>query len=201
MNKRKFMQSYSVYDLILIAMLSAITIAIKTVVGILVRLITGPLGIPGGALAGGFYMLWLALGLALIDKKGVAFFIALVQAIVLLITGLPGSHGVWTFFTYLIPGIAVEFVFLFKKNGYNILNFIIAIALANMLGTFGSNLLFFRMSALPLAFTLVAAAFSGCLGGIIGYMLYKKIDKSGLLKKKKVKQKNSEDVAEKEDII
>lgn len=193
MDKNKFLQAFSIYDLIFIAMLSAITIAIKTIIGILVRMITGPLGIPGGALAGGFYMLWLALGLALVDKKGTAFIIALVQSIVLLITGLPGSHGIWTFLTYLTPGIIVEIVFLFKKNNCNILHFIISTALANILGTFGSNLLFFRMDILPLSFTLVAAAFSGCIGGIIGYLVYKKIDKSGFMKRKEQEKPKQEE--------
>lgn len=183
MAKKGFLNSYKVYDLIIIAMLSGLGIAFKTVAGILVRIITGPLGIPGGALAGGLYMLWLTLGLAITGKKGSAFLISLIQAIVVLISGAPGSHGVWTLLTYLAPSVAIEAAFLIKMREHNILHFIIATMLANIIGTFGSNLLFFRMSVLPLIFTLVAAAFSGSLGGVIAYFTFQKIQKTGLLKK------------------
>lgn len=183
MTKKRFLNSYKVYDFIIIAMLSALGIAFKTVAGILVRMITGPLGVPGGALAGGLYMLWMPLGLAITGKKGTALLISLIQAVVLLISGAPGSHGIWTFLTYLAPAVLVEAVFFIKGKQHNILHFVVATMFANIAGTFGSNLLFFRMSALPLIFTLVAAAFSGSLGGVIAYFTFQKIQKTGLLKK------------------
>lgn len=183
MTKKRFLNSYKVYDLIIIAMLGALGMAFKTIAGILVRMITGPMGIPGGALAGGLYMLWMPLGLAITGKKGTAFLISLVQVVVLLISGAPGSHGIWTFATYLPPAIAVEAVFLIKGKEHNILHFIFAVILANIIGTFGSNLVFFRISALPLIFTLVAAAFSGALGGVVAYFTFQKIEKTGLLRK------------------
>lgn len=182
MPQKRFLNSYKVYDLIIIAMLSALGIAFKTVAGILVRMITGPLGVPGGALAGGLYMLWMPLGLSITGKKGTALLISLIQAVVLLISGAPGSHGIWTFLTYLAPAVLVEAVFLIKGKQHNILHFVVATMLANIAGTFGSNLLFFRMSALPLIFTLVAAAFSGSLGGVIAYYTFQKIHMTGLLK-------------------
>jgi len=185
MTNNNFLQKFKADDLILIAMLTAITIAVKAVVGILIRLLTGSVGIPGGALAGGFYMLWMALGIALIRKRGVAFLISLVQAIVLIITNTPGSHGIWTFFTYLAPSIAIEAVFLINyRKECNVLHFIFSVMIANIIGTFGSNLLFFRMSFIPLMFTLTAAAFSGAIGGVLGFITYKKVLETGLFKKK-----------------
>ncbi len=165
-------------------MFSALTIAFKTIAGILVRLITGPLCIPGGALAGGLYMLWMPLGLSLINKKGVGFLISLVQVIVLLVTSAPGSHGIWSFLTYLMPAIAVECVFLFRfQHRTTVLHFAVATMLANIIGTFGSNLLFFRLTWIPLLFTLTASALSGVIGGIIGYVTYIKLEKTQLIKR------------------
>ena len=167
-------------------MLTAVAIAFKVIAGELVRMITGPLGIPGGALVGGFYMLWLPLGVALINKKGVALIITLVQSIVLLITGLPGSHGIWTFFTYMIPGLAVEIVMLVKKTDkFSLLHFLLSVILANAIGTFGTNLVFFRLSFLPLMFTLTAAAFSGIVGGLIGCFTFIRVNNSQLFGKEK----------------
>ncbi|MFA6866369.1 MAG: ECF transporter S component [Clostridia bacterium] len=194
---KKRWNNFSIYDLILIAMLAALSIAFKAIVGTLIRMITGPLGVPGGALAGGFYMLWLTLAIALTNKRGSALFIAIIQIIVLLTTGLPGSHGVWTIITYFLPAVAVELVFLHKpKEGYNILQFIIGTILANIVGTIGSNLLFYRLSAWAFLFVLLAASLSGALGGVLGYLIVKQIEKTGLIKGKKLK-KNNEDSLDK----
>lgn len=193
-NKKRFefkgLKSFSVFDLVLLAMLAGLSVAFKTVVGILVRMITGPLGIPGGALAGGFYMLWLPLAITLTGMRGSALLIAAVQTVVMVTTGAPGSHGVWTVLTYMLPAVLVELVYVYRpKNGYNILHYILSTILANMAGTFGSNLLFFRMSLYPLLFTLLAAAVSGSLGGVLAYLIYKGVEKSGVLKKLKKKKK------------
>ncbi|HHT92743.1 MAG TPA: ECF transporter S component [Clostridia bacterium] len=179
---RKVIKSYSVLDLVLIAMLAALATGFKTVANTLVKLITGPLGIPGGALAGGFYMMWLAIGHSVVRKFGVSFMISLVQALVLFTTSAPGSHGIWTFITYLIPGLCVDIVFLFaRKNNANVLHFMIAVMMANVLGTLGSFLLWFRLSWLWLAFSLTAAALSGAIGGLVAYSVDKGIRRIGLI--------------------
>ncbi|MDD3946658.1 MAG: ECF transporter S component [Clostridia bacterium] len=179
-----FLKSFALYDLILIAMLTALSIAIKTIAGTLVRMITGPLGIPGGALAGGFYMMWLPLAVALTNRRGTALLVAALQTLIMITTGAPGSHGIWTILTYMLPALPVELIFFFRKKGYPILHFLAASALANITGTYLSNLLFFRMSFYPLMFTLLAAAFSGALGGVIGYFAYTKAQKAGIIKSK-----------------
>ncbi len=175
---KRFLKSFKVLDLVLIAMLAALATAFKSIVGTLVRLITGPLGIPGGSLAGGFYMMWLALGYSVVNKRGSATLISVIQALILFTTGSPGSHGVWTFVTYIIPGICVDIVFLFSKNKkYNILHYMLSVIIANIAGTIGSNVLFFRLSWFYLLFTLVAAAFSGAVGGVIAYTVSKGLSK------------------------
>ena len=50
--KLKGLKAFSIFDLVLLAMLTAASVGFKVVAGNLVRMITGPLGIPGGALAG-----------------------------------------------------------------------------------------------------------------------------------------------------
>jgi len=178
-----FLKSFRLYDLILIAMITALSIAMKTVAGTLVRMITGPMGIPGGALAGGFYMMWLPLSIALTHKRGSALMVAVLQTLIMVTTGAPGSHGVWTLMTYILPALPVELLFFFRKKGYSILHFLVGTALANIAGTYLTNLLFFRMSFYPLMFTLLAAALSGALGGVIAYFAYAKAVKSGILQR------------------
>ena len=187
--KTGIFKSYAVYDLILIAMLCALSIAIKTIAGALVRMITGSLGIPGRALAGGFYMMWLPLANCPDGGGGgAALIVAAVQTIVMITSGAPGSHGVWTILSYMLPAVPVEIVFFFNKKGYNILHFVLGTALSNIVGTFAANVLFFRLSFFPLMFTLLGAAMSGAIGGVIANFAFAMAKKTGLLKLKRVRQ-------------
>jgi hypothetical protein len=183
--KGKFLKSFSVYDLLLIAMFCALAIAFKAVVKILIGFVATPLGIPGGALAGGLYMLWMPLCVGIVGKRGSALLMTLIQCIILYITGMPGGHGIWTFATYMLPALAVELVLLLKgKNGFNVLHFMLSCVLANIVGTMGSNVLFFQLyDPVWLTFVISSATFSGAIGGVLGYMVYKATLKSGLIDK------------------
>jgi energy-coupling factor transport system substrate-specific component len=66
---------FSTRDLIVISTLAAIGIAIKPLVGPLFKMISPPLAIPGGSLAGGFYMLWLSLAVFMVGKTGTGTFL------------------------------------------------------------------------------------------------------------------------------
>ncbi len=186
LTEKKFV--FGVYDCVFVAMLTALSIAFKAVVVPLVRLLAGPLGIPGGALAGGFYMFWLVLPIVILKKHGGAMMIGLVQIIVLLATSLPGSHGIWTIVTYFLPTLGVELVFLFVKKDWklNILHFVLAVSLANVIGTYSSNFLFYRLTTLPLVLTLMTAALSGVLGGVLCYFVYRQMEKTQLTRESSV---------------
>ncbi len=70
MARKRRLDRFSMFDLIIIAMMATLGIAIKPIIVLLVHMITGPLFIPGGAFAGGFYMMWIVLGAGLVRKKG-----------------------------------------------------------------------------------------------------------------------------------
>lgn len=55
-SKANILGRFPISDLVIIAILSALGIATKPIIVPLVHIITGPLYIPGGAVAGGFYM-------------------------------------------------------------------------------------------------------------------------------------------------
>ncbi|RPF48749.1 energy-coupling factor transport system substrate-specific component [Hydrogenoanaerobacterium saccharovorans] len=172
---------YTVFDLVLMASLAALGIAIKPVIVPLVHFITGPLLIPGGSVAGGIYMMWIVLGVALVGKAGSGTIIASVQAVVVIATGISGSHGILSIVTYLLPGIAVDAtLFLLKKvKCYKIKMFVCGMT-ANVFGTLLSNILFFRLPTIPLLLSLSAGAFSGGIGGLIAYGIRKRLMVFGL---------------------
>jgi ABC-type thiamin/hydroxymethylpyrimidine transport system permease subunit len=173
----KLLSRYSSQDLLYIAVLSAMGFAIKPIVTPLVHLISAPLMIPGGSLAGGFYMMWLALAVAIVNKPGAAFLVGLVQAIVMISLGFFGSHGAVSLISYTIPGISAELAaFLFRKKDSVEAQTAICTS-ANVSGALIVTLLIMRLAFIPMMISLIAAAVSGITGGIISYLLLKKLKK------------------------
>lgn len=182
MLKRRFLHRFSVFDLVVIAMMASLGIAIKPVVVPLAHIITGPLYIPGGTVAGGFYMLWLVLGAGLVGKRGTATLIALVQAIMVIAIGVFGTHGIVSMITYLLPGIGVDLLLLLTRHkgccsGCCFFGGVVA----NLSGTILVNMVFFQLPLIPLLLSLSSAALSGGLGGIIAFNIIKQFRRFHIL--------------------
>ncbi|MBN2286595.1 MAG: ECF transporter S component [Tissierellales bacterium] len=174
--KNTFLDRFTVYELIIISLTAALGLASKPVIVPITHIITGPLFIPGGSVAGGFYMMWIVLGASLVRKRGAASLIALTQGIIVMITGSFGTHGVISILTYGIPGITLDLIFILLNKRYNQpIDFFLAGVIANLSGTYLSNLVFFRLPLIPLALSLSTGALSGGLGGLLAYMIFKKV--------------------------
>ncbi len=177
---QKFIANFSVFDLIIVAMLSALGIATKPIIVPITHIITGPLLIPGGVVAGGFYMMWLVLGAGLTGKCGAATLIGLVQALMVFGTGVFGSHGALTLLSYTLPGVAIDLMLWLTRHRICCLpcSFFAGV-LANICGAALVNILYFRLPLVPLMLTLTVAALSGGLGGIIAYKVLQQLKKTG----------------------
>jgi len=159
----------------MIALMAALGLGTKQLVRPLVSLITIPLLIPGGALAGGFYMLWLILTKRFVPKFGSGIFFGLVQALVVMIMPC-GSHGIFTFITYSLPGLAADIIeIIFRKMKSKWLTSMIEGALANLVGTIAVSSIIFELSVEVLLFVSLLALFSGNIGGIIAYLIITQI--------------------------
>jgi ABC-type thiamin/hydroxymethylpyrimidine transport system permease subunit len=149
----------------------------------LVQIVTGPLFIPGGSIAGGIYMLFIILGYAIVKKRFTALLICLVQAILVTVTGSMGTHGILSLITYVVPGIGVEILYLIigrkVRQGRNISKgaCFAGGVVANTIGTALVNLVFFRLPVLPLMLVLASGALSGGLGGLLAYALARQVNK------------------------
>lgn len=164
-----FISRFSAYDLVVIGLIAALGIASKNIVGPLAHLLTVPIGVPGGSLAGGFYMLWIVLARSFTGKFGASTLAAAVQAIIVLATGSFGSHGALTVITYTLPGLACDLAMMpFNRDGDGrLLWCALGGMAANITGTVATNYTFFRLPALALALTAATAAFSGAAGGAL----------------------------------
>ncbi|MFW5649478.1 MAG: ECF transporter S component [Candidatus Alkaliphilus sp. MAG34] len=179
---RKLIRKFSVFELIVTALMATLGIATKPVIVPLIHIITGPLYIPGGAIAGGFYMIWIVLGVGLVNRIGVATIIALVQSIIIVSLGIFGTHGIMSFPIYIVPGLAVDILLiLIRYRNPNLGNLFLCGMIANLSGTFLVNVIFFRLPFIPLVLVLSSAALSGGIGGIIAYTVINKLGQQGIL--------------------
>lgn len=180
---KNLVKKFSIIEIIVIALMGALGIATKPVIVPLAHIITGPLYIPGGAVAGGLYMMWIVLGLGLVGKVGTATLISIVQAIMVVSLGIYGTHGIVSFFTYIIPGLVVDLYVLFtRRKELQAGDYFIGGILANISGTFLVNLVFFRLPLIPLVLTLASASLSGGIGGLIAYGIIKNLKRNQVIK-------------------
>ncbi len=170
------LKKFSTMDLVVITMMAALGIAIKPVVTPLAQIITGPLLIPGGTVAGGFYMLWLVLGYGLTgNKPGTALLIGLVQGIIVILQPF-ANHGAFSVISYAAPGLAVELVYLFLKGPRNPASAFAGGVAANITGSFlvttvVMRVVIWRLPAVPFLLMLLTAVLSGGIGGLVAYGL------------------------------
>jgi len=176
---KKLFSKFSVFDLIIIACCAALGVAAKPLVAAAAQIITGPLMIPGGAFAGGIYMLFIVLGAGITQKPGSASLICIVQALLVIVTGVYGSHGVASILTYALPGIVVDLLWLLmgRHRGCCALCCFLGCIAANMTGVVLVNIVFFRLPLIPLLLTVALSAFSGGVGGIIVWHIIKRTRK------------------------
>jgi len=178
----KVLQRFSIKDLIVISSMAALGIAVKAVVTPVIHLASAPLFIPGGALAGGLYMMWLVVAVGLTGKLGSATLTGLVQAILVLLTGIGGSHGLLSLLSYTLPGLVIDAWLLISRHKLCCLPCaFVACILANLCGTAAVNIIFFRLPLIPLLLSLTAAAFSGGMGGLLSWHLLKSLRKFDLI--------------------
>jgi len=177
---KEFLQGFSIFELIVMALMASLGLATKPIIVPLTHMITGPLFIPGGAVAGGFYMLWIVLAAGIVNKRGVATLTAFIQALIVIITGSFGSHGIISIVTYTIPGLMVDVLFLlFRRKIEKNYEFFLAGVIANLSGTYLTNIVFFRLPMIPLILSLSCGILSGGIGGIIAYQINYRLKKIG----------------------
>lgn len=174
-------------DLVVITMMAALGIAIKPIVTPLTHIITGPLLIPGGVVAGGFYMLWLVLAYGLTDNKyGSALLVGLVQGIIVILQPF-ANHGAFSLISYAAPGLAVELIYLVLRSGPTTpVPAFLGGAAANLTGSFLVTVVImgidvWRLPLVPLLLMILTAILAGGLGGLVAYGLLGKLQRFNLL--------------------
>jgi len=172
---------FSTRDLIILATLAGIGIAIKPIVSPLSKLLSTPLFVPGGSFTGGLYMLWLVLAVVIIGKAGTGTIFGLLQALVVMVIGLRGNQGLLSLISYTLPGVVADLAFAVLRRPLSLWTHVILVALANMTGALVVAVFLFRH---PLPYVLIIlgmALVSGCVGGLLSFGIFKTLHKYELL--------------------
>jgi energy-coupling factor transport system substrate-specific component len=167
---------FTLHDLIVIACLSAIGLAIKPIINPMIHIISGTLRIPGGSLSGGFLMMWMVLARVIVNKPGAAFIFGLAQGLTVMLLGFFGSHGVFSIISYSMPGLMIELFAVFFR-GRSLLTLSIYCIVANMTGTALVALVIMQLPILLLVISVLTSIFSGMLGGWFSEIVLKKLVK------------------------
>ena len=171
----KVFRTFTTRDLIIIAGLAGIGLAIKPLVSPLSKMITSPLMIPGGSFTGGLYMLWMVLAVLIVDKFGTGIVYGLLQALVIMVIGIRGNQGLLSLVSYTFPGLLVDLVYLAIPHPERIWGQMLLCAFANMAGALIVAIFVFHH---PLPFILIIEGMSmvsGIIGGWISWTIYKTI--------------------------
>jgi len=173
-------ERFTLHDLIVIACLSAIGLAIKPIISPMISLVSGPLRMPGGSLSGGFYMMWLALARVIINKPGSAFLFGLTQGLTVMLIGFFGSHGVFSLVSYSLPGLVVEIFALFFR-GQSLFVLCLYSIVANVTRTVVVAVVVMQLPLIMLLISMTSSVLSGLMGGYFAEMVLKRLKRYGIV--------------------
>lgn len=163
----------STLDAVFIALMAACGLALKPIVGPFFKLIGSALFIPSGSMAGAIYMIWPMLALLTVKRIGSATTVGLIQGIIVLVTGIYGSHGILSLITYIIPGIMIDLVYLLIHRFHNVLVISLPAAFGNASGSVIVGIIFMHIPFIPLVIGIIPAFIFGAVGGFLSLILYK----------------------------
>ncbi|MEN4100292.1 MAG: ECF transporter S component [Anaerolineaceae bacterium] len=175
---------YTTRDIVIIAVIAAITGVVNTGIGQLWYMANSALGPLGGALLQGAFMWAYILVVWLVRKPGAALFLGLLETSVEVLLGNPSGIGTlgWGF----TQGLAIEVVVAIA--GYNRLGLLTALLAGAASSQFGTlwTAIFFGWdpaNASDVWFAVPVNLISGAvISGLVGYYLAIAIGKSGLVR-------------------
>jgi hypothetical protein len=167
------LQKISTLNAVFITFMAAGGLALKPIIGPLGKIIGSIFFIPGGAIAGAVYMIWPMLALLVVQRFGVATLVGLIEGIIVIITGIYGSHGILSLITYLLPCILIDIAYVILKKAPGTLSHFIPPALGNTCGTLIVAYFMMHLPDLPLLLSLIPAFIFGGFGGILAAKFHK----------------------------
>ena len=165
-------QSFGTLNMAFIMLMAACGVALKPVVGPLSKIIGSALLLPSGAIAGMVYMLWPMLALLVVGRFGAALWVGLLEGLIVMVTGLYGSHGLLSLATYVLPCLVMDAAFVLVGRHRHPRLYFVPPALANVCGAVLVGWLIKRLPLAPLLISLIPSAIFGGLAGVLAGFLH-----------------------------
>lgn len=177
----KLLSHFSARDLILITSIAALGIAVKPMVKPFTDFIATPFGIPGGSLAGGFYMMWLSLAVCIVNKKYTGTVFGILQAVLVLLVGMAGKQGVFSLVSYPLPGLVADAAYRLHHRPDLLSCHLLLCTLANITGSLVTGWFFFHLPPLMIFVNILLATASGIMGGYLSFAVFRALGKQRII--------------------
>ena len=167
---------FSTFELILLALFSSLVVVAKIVLHL-------PLRLPGHS--GVFWMAILIVAHGLVPKRGALSLVGVTSGLLAAFMGLGDLGPIYTFFSYLASGVAVDLMALFLGGMDNV----VVAGLTGLVGNVAKMLVKTLMAVLLqipagfVAFGLLYSFFTnsiaGLAGGVVGWLILRALRRAG----------------------
>ncbi len=170
----KYLSRYTTLDLTVIAFMAALGLATKHVIYPLVNMVSAPVNLPTGTIAGGIYMMWLIVARGVVNRPGAATLCASVQSFAVFLT-IFGRYGVLNFPVYIVPGLVIDGTLLLVRHRKLCCRGCAMLAgmLSNAAGVALVSSVVFHVPFVLLVFQVAVGAISGGFGGALAFDVLK----------------------------
>lgn len=170
------MKNIRVRDLILLALFADIGFVAKRVISPFANVLTDFLRVPGG-IGTAFSLMFLVIGACLIQRKGSATVMGLVQCILAMALGMTGAMGMLSPIGYILPGIVIDLTIALcqRYDASRSLTMTCANAAGSLMAVLSANFIVFRLHGAVLALYLLIGLFSGSLCGLLSAVILRRI--------------------------
>lgn len=172
-------------ELIMIALIAALSIAVKPYIRAPFGWVQTVLHLPVGVFIGGLYMFWPVLAGRLMPRFGAVFLTCLLQGVLAVLVGFTGLLGPAAFLSYLAPGVAIEALYLATRRGWAgrwaWAETALAGALGNAAGAATNAFLFFALTGAAFTLAVTTSLLTGALGGWLAYLVGQRLARSSAI--------------------
>ncbi|MBR2762601.1 MAG: hypothetical protein IKD66_15700 [Solobacterium sp.] len=146
----------------------------KRLISPFANVLTDALHVPGG-IGTSFSLMFLVIGAALTDTFGSGLLMGALQSGIALALGATGSLGALSPIAYMIPGIAIDLVFLLLRRAKKETAVMAACIIAPLTASLTANALIFQLKGVVLLLYAGIACSTGALCGLIAIPLIERL--------------------------
>lgn len=158
------------------AICCSLGLVVKKLINPLANIITESLRIPGG-ISTGFSIMFLVIAVEVVRMKRCGTLMGTVQGFLALVLGRIGSMGLFAPIGYIMPGIAIDLVYMLNRHLKmpRTERMMMANSLAAVMASLTANMIVFHLRGPVLWLYLCVSATSGSIYGVLGSYIVERI--------------------------